>query len=149
MPHRIGSWMCTALSAATIIACGSDGTPTAPVVPLVPVPPPTVPSNPKPPPPVLAIFDRVTPSTFNGSSRYVLYKDSTFILEYIGNSYSGSYPGRLARTDSVVFLSFSVNSIAGPWEATAVLRGESLLVLRYNLVMQFSDFEDGEYLKEP
>ena len=36
-------------------------------------------------------------------------------------------------------------SIAGPWLATGVVRRDSSLVVRYNVIMQLSDFEDGVY----
>jgi hypothetical protein len=37
-------------------------------------------------------------------------------------------------------------SVAGPWGATGSITDDSLSV-RYNVIMQLSDFEDGVYLR--
>jgi hypothetical protein len=132
---------------AALIAVGcSDGSSSEPI----PAVEPWKPANPVPPatpaPEILATFDRLSPSSFPGTSRYVLYKDSSFALEYTTNSGFGpfAYPGRFTLTDSLVRFSFT--HTAGPdWVADAVLR-HTVLAVRYNYAMQFSDFEDGDYL---
>ena len=127
------------------VACGSASS-SEPIPAVEPSKPVNPPSPPLPAPPILATFDRISPSSFPGYSRYVLYKDSSFALEYTTNSGSGtfSYPGRFTRTDSLVRFSFKQS---GPteWVANAILR-RTVLVVRYNPVMLFSDFEDGDYL---
>ena len=106
---------------------------------------PTTPGPEKPKPPIVAIFDRTSPSFGPGTSRYVLYKDSTFSLEYNGTSYgSFAFPGRVSRRDSTFLFDFEAVS-ASPWGAVGVLRG-IVLVVRYNEIMLLTDFEDGDYV---
>ena len=77
-------------------------------------------------------------------SRYLLYDDGTFALQYsrLGLEYRGTY--RVAN--GVVTFEWEGGSAAGPWGATGSLNGDALSV-RYNLIMQLSDFEDGVYLR--
>jgi hypothetical protein len=131
--------------AALIVVGCADASSSEPI-PAAEPPKPVTPVPPAPTPEILATFDRISPSSFPGTSRYVLYKDSSFALEYTTNSGSGPfrYPGRFTLTDSLVRFSFS--HTAGPdWVADAVLR-HTVLAVRYNPAMLFSDFEDGDYL---
>lgn len=114
-------------------------------IPVDQLPKPTTPPPSKPAPPIVAIFDGISPSYVVGTSRYVLYKDSTFGLEYHDTGFgSFTFPGRFIRRDSTFLFDFEAVS-ASPWGATAVLRG-TVLVVRYNEIMQLTDFEDGEYV---
>jgi hypothetical protein len=81
-------------------------------------------------------------------SRYVLYQDSSFALQF-SSPRSGifEYLGRYSRADSVITFDWDGWSIAGPWGATGTLRGDSLDV-KYNIIMQLSDFVDGVYVPE-
>jgi len=88
-------------------------------------------------------------STYGGPvlSRYVVYEDNTFALQFFNSSRGQfEYTGRLARSDSVFDLRFDGWSIAGPWIATGALRGDTLSV-SYNTVMMLSDFADGYYVR--
>ena len=71
-------------------------------------------------------------------SKYVLYENGAFTLQYPGGQYVGAYD----RDNDTVFFRFSAN--AGQWVATATLRGDSLQV-QYNLDMEMSDFENAAY----
>jgi hypothetical protein len=82
------------------------------------------------------------------SSRYVLYEDNTFALQFVGPGESFDYRGRYTRADSVVTFDWDGWSSAGPWGATGTLRGDQLVV-QYNLVMQMTDFIDGTYVRSP
>ena len=53
------------------------------------------------------------------------------------------------RVDFIVHLTFTRYSVAAPWEATVMLRRETVLAVKYNVLMLQSDFEDGDYLTEP
>ena len=55
------------------------------------------------------------------------------------------YRGHYSRADSSIVFSFDGWSIAGPWLATGIVRRDSSIVVRYNVIMQLSDFEDGVY----
>ena len=81
-------------------------------------------------------------------SRYVLYDDGTFALQYS----SANFPfvelrGTYQEADALITFEWESSNIAGPWGATGTLDGDSLSV-RYNLVMQWTDFEDGVYIRE-
>jgi len=94
----------------------------------------------------VAIYDRQTVSVIPGSSRYVFYDEGVFSLEYIrpdGGFFE--YRGHYSRADSSITFSFDGWSVAGPWLATGVVRRDSSIVVRYNVIMQLSDFEDGVY----
>jgi hypothetical protein len=82
------------------------------------------------------------------SSHYVLYDDSAFALQFVSGRFGRfEYAGRYTRAGDRVALSFDGWSTAGAWEATAVLRGDSLSV-KYNTVMMLSDFMDGSYVRQ-
>jgi len=81
------------------------------------------------------------------SSRYVLYDDSTFALQFQSPRFgSFDYLGRYTRVDSQIIFSWDGWSTAGPWGATAVLRGDSLKV-SYNVIMMLSGFVGGTYVR--
>jgi hypothetical protein len=76
-------------------------------------------------------------------SRYVLYEDSTFGLQYVNARWGFfEYTGRYARVNASISLDFDANR--PQWQATATTQGDSLVVT-YNLDMMLSDFEDGVY----
>ncbi len=80
-------------------------------------------------------------------SRFVLYDNGAFVLRFpsVGE---GGYRGEYKDTDGDVMFDWEGSSTAGPWAATGTLKGDSLIV-RYNTVMQFTDFEDAVYVLMP
>ena len=74
-------------------------------------------------------------------SRYVLYDDGTFELQFAGMP---GYTGRYTRADSSVDFTWDGWSGAGPWGSTAFVRDDDLTV-QYNNVMLMTDFMDGTY----
>lgn len=82
------------------------------------------------------------------ASRYVLYDDRTFALQYASARWGVfEYLGVYVEENSVITFDWDGWSTAGAWGATASLRGDSLFV-RYNIIMQLTDFEDGLYLRK-
>ena len=81
------------------------------------------------------------------ASRYVLYDDGAFGLQYASPRF-GTFEYRGMYTESNGHLDFQWegSSLAGPWGATAVITEESLTV-SYNVIMQMTDFEDGVFLR--
>ena len=77
-------------------------------------------------------------------SRFVLYDDHTFALQYTRSRGSFEYRGRYAESDGSINFDWDGWSTAGPWGATATITTD-LLTVRYNLIMQMSDFEDAVY----
>jgi Tol biopolymer transport system component len=92
------------------------------------------------------IYNRLALHSSGHLSRYVLYQDSTFGLQYVGPP-SGffEYPGRYSRTDSVITFNFNFN---GGGKATGTVRCDFLIV-EYDIIMLLSDFEDGVYVRAP
>jgi len=134
----------------TLTGCRESRLPLEPTVtvPGGPVAPPTAPGFPPVTGPA-AIYPRITPSSFPGESRYVLYEDSTFALQYLRADRGGfEYRGRYSRADPVIVFDFNDSNLAGPWQALGAVRGDSLVV-RYNDVMSLADFEDGVYVRAP
>jgi hypothetical protein len=125
----------------TLAGCKDLSLPSAPALsePSGPITPPDLPPTSS----VVGIFDRISPSNFGGS-RYVLYADGTFSLQYDGIS---AYPGIYSRADSTIAFKFKGESVMGPWLAGGIVSGDSLVV-KYNDVMRMSDFEDGAYIRD-
>lgn len=93
------------------------------------------------------VYDRTSPSFIPGNSRYVLYENGTFSLQYVRPDWGFfEYLGRYSRTDSAITFDFDGWSVVGPWLASGVVAGNSLSV-KYNDVMLMSDFEDGVYIR--
>ena len=82
-------------------------------------------------------------------SRYVLYNDTTFSLQYWRRG-SGpfDYRGRYVATDSVINFSFDFFNLTGPWHSTGVLRGDEMIV-SYNAIMAMVDFIGGRHVRTP
>jgi hypothetical protein len=101
---------------------------------------------PEPLPNPAGIYDRISASFVPGSSRYVLYGDGTFSLQYVRPDWGFfEYPGRYSRANSLLSFDFDGSGAMGSWLAEGILLGDSLIV-KYNDVMIWSDFEDGVYL---
>ena len=82
----------------------------------------------------------------NLSSRFVLFTDGTFELQFLGDGEYFAYTGRYQRVDATVTFEWDGWSTAGPWGATGTLTGDQLAV-RFNIIMQLSDFLDGTYVR--
>lgn len=87
-------------------------------------------------------------STYSLRSRFVLDANGTFALQFATDGPPFQYLGRYTRTDSLVTFDWDGWSVAGPWGATGILRGDELIV-KYNVIMMLSDFEDGTYVRAP
>jgi hypothetical protein len=136
------------------IACGSfePATPTAVTNPPVTQPPTTQPPSRFPPatgPAQTFVFDREAwyrVNAYTKSSRYVLYDNGAFALQYPSLG-TAEYRGGYTVADSVLKFEWEGWSTAGPWEATGTMRGDTLTV-RYNLIMTLIDFDDAVYLRQ-
>jgi hypothetical protein len=114
-------------------ACGAV-TPAAPT----PAPPAVISTFPAP-----SVNARVFVSVHSlpRASQFLLNDDGTFTLTYSGGP---EYSGRYKETNGVMTFDWDGWSSAGPWGATALL-GDKTLTVRFNLIMQLSDFEDDVY----
>ena len=102
---------------------------------------------PQPLPNPAGVYDRISDSSIPGSSRYVLYGDGTFSLQYVRPDWGFfEYPGKYSRASSMLTFDFDASNLAGPWLADGIVSGDSLIV-KYNIVMQLADFEDGVYVR--
>ena len=139
-------------------ACGSSG-PTSPTGTNPPsaLPPPTLPTPPPatvfPPlsgPSRTFLFDRELSyrvSDYTKKSRFVLYDNGAFVLQYPSLG-EGGYRGGYEDTNGVIMFEWEGWSVAGPWGATGTLKADSLTV-QYNHIMQLTDFEDAVYVRIP
>jgi hypothetical protein len=145
-----------AAACALLSACSDSTQPAAPVVYQTPLPPSAgSPVFPQPThsgriyaaaPSMDELYTKFLGVSTN--SRYVLYDDSTFALEFVNGRYGAfAYAGRFTRDDSRITFTWEGWSTAGPWGAEGTLRGDSLSV-SYNLVMQMTDFIDGTYRRQ-
>jgi hypothetical protein len=117
------------------------------------VPPPSAPTLPNFPalsgPSRTFTFDHeltYPPTAYTKQSHFVLYENGAFALKYVslGLEYRGGY----TESNGVITFEWEGWSGAGPWGASGTLKDGSLTV-RFNAVMQMTDFEDGVYaLKE-
>ena len=80
-------------------------------------------------------------------SRYVLYDDGTFVLQYSLPSYPFfEYRGAYIETHGVLAFSFG-SGFGGERGASGSIAEDSLTV-NYGVIMQHSDFYDGVYRLE-
>ena len=145
------------LAAAQIaLACGGESA-TAPAIPAGTVDTSHAATKPDAPPfPDLSrpatIYDEASgiysySASFHGGaivSRYVFYEDGTFDLQFSSARF-GFFRYAGVGTASGM-LRFNDQNTAGPWIATATLRGDTLSV-QYNPIMGFADFVDGAYVR--
>jgi len=78
-------------------------------------------------------------------SLFVLYDNGAFVLQYPTVAGGGGYRGGYTETNGAITFEWEGWSVAGPWGATGTLKDGSLTV-RYNGIMQLTDFEDAVYL---
>ena len=134
------------------LGCGTERpTSPTPVPPATTVQPPPA-AQPLPEVPVPAgssRFDFASPLTYNvrsytTSSVFVLNPSGTFALHYPSLS-TRAYVGTYQRDGDHISFRFSGD---GRWEADGTLGGDSLTV-RYNFIMEMSDFENAIYKRVP
>jgi hypothetical protein len=146
----------TLLAALASLAAGcADDTPSGPAggrlrgapIAVTPPPPPPVPPAPTITGPAV-LYERASPSAFGMIDAYLLSSgaDSAFAIIFPGGTSHWGWSGRYAREDSVLVFHYNAWSAAGELAARGTIRGDSL-VLRYNAVMQMTDFEDGVYVR--
>jgi len=143
---------CGALVALLILSsgCGASA-PTSPTARSEPT------ANPAPTPPPLSGSARIFSfehelssgaSDYTKTSRFVLYDNGAFALQYRTCNCGGEYRGRYTEARGVITFEWDGWSVAGPWGASGTLQGDTLTV-RYNQIMQLTDFEDAAYLRTP
>jgi hypothetical protein len=139
-------WAALAVLLVLPLGCSDSSAPTAPAP--RPEPPPAAP-RPAGFPPILdpaRVYTSAAPlnyplQPYTLGSRFVLSANGTFALQYGGTL---QYRGTYKEENGVVTFEWEGWSTAGPWGATGSLDGKTLTV-RFNLVMQMSDFEDAIY----
>ena len=82
------------------------------------------------------------------STRYVLYDDGTFAMQFVLPGKFYSLGGRYARTASLIDFFWDASTSVSPWSSTGTLTGDQLAV-KYNVIMLAIDFEDGTYVRSP
>jgi hypothetical protein len=83
------------------------------------------------------------------ASRYVLYEDGTFGLQFSSAGWGFfEYTGWFTRDGARIAFDFDMHSTSGPTTAVGTLDGDSLSVA-YNMDMLLSDFVDGVYVRSP
>ena len=80
-------------------------------------------------------------SDYTQQSRFVLYDNGAFVVQYAGR---GEYRGAYTEAGGSLTFEWEGVSASGPWGATGTLAG-SALTIRYNQIMELSDFENGVY----
>jgi hypothetical protein len=137
---------------ALVICCAACGgldtlpAPTAPVTSSVAAAPASpapsgstrVFADPQPPTPVYVLSDWTRESSFT------LYGNGSFTLQSAADS--STTHGTYKENTGVIAFTWDVVSVAGPWTATGVLDGDRLII-RYNDLMLFDDFENAVYVR--
>lgn len=141
MVHPILRFAALAAALIMCVSCQDSRTPTSPSqVTAAPLPPTTFPDVVQP--------ARIFVAADSGRSRYVLYDEGKFALQYLYSLGSWHFPGTYKEVDGQLTFTFDGDgwSIAGQPDARGVLEGDSLTV-SYNVIMQLSDFENGVYVR--
>jgi hypothetical protein len=135
---------------ALVLLGACSASPTAPVPPAV-TPPAVAPSPEATPVAGTRVFAFKSPAQpaqtvgwYTPGSRYVLYEDGRFALEYPHGTYRGTY----VQNGAAITFSWEGSSRAGPWGAEGSLR-DGQLTVRYNMIMMLSDFDDAIYALQP
>jgi len=92
-------------------------------------------------------FDRqasYSVSDFTTRSRFDLYDNGAFVLTFPVCTCPGTYRGTYTETNETLTFEWEGWSLAGPWGASATLQGD-ILTVKYNEIMQLSDFENAVY----
>ena len=151
------------LTIIAILSAGCSGSPrhfpTAPTASTTaaPAPAPAFQPNVAPPFPAVSkparIYVAEKESSYVGyhggalQSRYVLYDDRAFALQYTSARFGHfEYRGTYAESNGEVVFHWEGSGSAGSWGATGVLT-EASLTVSYNFIRQISDFEDGVFLR--
>ena len=121
-----------------------------------PTPPPLIEFPPLSGPSRTFIFDNdltYPVSDYTMQSRFVLYDNGAFLLQYPPSSFGdGRFPGAYREENGVtmfLFQSSSGRSIDEAWnDATGTLKGD-LLTIQYQESMHHADFEDAVYVLMP
>ena len=138
-----------ALALLLLVSAACNGSnPAGPTLP--PAPGPSAPA-PAPPPSTgssrtfsfIRYLDTSVPD-HTRSSYFVLRDDETFVLQYVGGL-GYQYRGRYVNRDGAITFDWDGSSVAGPWGAVGTLDGD-LLTVRYNSLMQMTDFVDAVYV---
>lgn len=79
-------------------------------------------------------------------SRYVLYDDDGFELQFVNASGFFAYIGGYSIINGIVTLNFAESNSAGPWTATGAFAGDEFKVM-YSPVARLAGFVDGGYRK--
>jgi hypothetical protein len=149
---------CGALAAVLVLAsaCADPITPTGPTTPTG-----TTPSPPTPRPgsdfPAVSRPARIylfasglshPVREWTSGSRYVLYDDGTFALQYLQSQGSFEYLGTYTQMNALITFHWQANqNVPAPWRpATGTLSDDSLTV-RYDAIMNLDDFEDAVYIR--
>jgi len=82
-------------------------------------------------------------SSYTIGSRFILYDDGAFALQYPGGL---EYRGGFTEIAAGIWFDWEGWSSAGPWGALGTFHGDTLTV-QYNMVMSLSDFEDAVYVR--
>ena len=135
-------------------ACGGSG-PSSPIQPSQssvvssPAPPAPPPRTFPPPsgPSLTFVFDRELThrvSDFTRNSRFVLFENGAFLLQYVG---LGDSRGAYTESNGVITFEWagSTGTGVGVPGATGTRNGDSLTV-QYTINMQMADFEDAVYV---
>jgi hypothetical protein len=86
---------------------------------------------------------------FTKQSRFVLFDNGAFVLEYPSLAYR--LPGQYRATDSVLMFLFEFQgrTVDEAWnDATGRFQGDSLTI-EFDLLMQHSDYENAVYVLSP
>jgi len=83
-------------------------------------------------------------TTCPSASRFVLYDDGSFALQYVMTP--GEYRGSYVEKDGATTFRWDAQGIAGPWGADGTITSETLSV-HFNSLMQLDDFEDADYAR--
>jgi hypothetical protein len=84
---------------------------------------------------------------WTSNSRYVVYDDGTFALQYLQSRGSLEYRGTYSEANALITFRWEGNqNVPVPWRpATGALSDDSLTV-RYDATMNLDDFENAVYV---
>jgi hypothetical protein len=142
------------------VGCSDRVTPTAPdpppqSAPTAPVPPiPPIPEGPFPPvtqPARVYLFASALSYPVDeptSSSRYVLYENGTFALQYLRSRGAFQYGGTYTEANGIITFHWTDNqNVSAPWRPSIGTLADDSLTVRYDNIMNLDGFDNAIYIQ--
>ena len=87
-------------------------------------------------------------SEWTSDSRYVLYDDDTFALQFLLSQGSFQYRGTYTKANTLITFHWQDNqNVPAPWRPSSGTLTDDSLAVQYDVIMNLDGFEDAVYVR--